>query len=135
MPLESFNLINDQGQLSVSELKRLARETEAQDRFVGTDTLLVQRNAAGFQIQDVTPGDMWLQVGVHGAGNAYAWKQVWDNGAGGFNVTNTEGDKGSATVRPAYEINGNTAVPVGKFVPYTYSADGLSVLFDYRCTT
>lgn len=82
------------------------------------------------------PGPLWVKITGQAAGtNRYAWEQIdegdtaaFDVGlAGEFAATGTSAADGA----PTYEINGNTAVPVGRRVRIWPAGDQTYYVFEY----
>lgn len=121
-------------QVSAGELGRQARAVEKLDRVSANRWIGIHNSGAGPVALDQEPWNGWIEItaaGTDGDGNAcYAWRQLTDDGDGTFTVP-AAGDArtGTTSSGPAYEVNGNAAVPVGAVVHAWIANDHQSYLF------
>ena len=139
MPLDDFHSINSDGQILGAELRRLARETVAQDKLTGsgqsggstpsTGIITARRNGAGFQLGIDLPLSFWAEITSVGSGppTPHAWSQLQEN-ADGTLSTDAEGRTGTTTSWPAYALDGGT-VTVGTMVRLFQALGGEYFLF------
>jgi hypothetical protein len=134
MPTPAFNPVTADGQVSASELTRLAAVTESGDRVLGNRTVASRRNAGGVQLDAPLPLEMWARI--TGGGNPYTWERVLDSvPAAGGDLTWTKEDGGPVGTlddHPAYEENQNPDVPDGTVVRLRLGG-GDYYLFEHCC--
>ncbi len=112
------------------ELRRLAESVAALLRPTVHGPGQLRTSEMGVEI--TVPGlPFWAYV--TGGAQPYSWYELWDNGAGVYTRL-SNGRSGSTTLNQAYEVGGNTAVPVGSRVKMWLSYDGIHYNFTHCCT-
>lgn len=114
-------------QLVSRELIRAAKIVEEHERLGGMRTIGRRRYGGNSSMLDLRPWAGWARITGAPVGAAYPWVQLYS--MGGASAQQTEGRVGTTAVLPAYEINGNKAVPVGAVVYVWIDADHLSYSF------
>ncbi len=130
MGTRPLNPVNRKGQIRARELSKVASSTSAHDNSSPSGGLGGFNSGSGHLLYDNTPKPLWIAL-TGNTGNAYAWTGQMDDGAGNL-VDDPNGDSGTDTDCPAYEINGIDDLPIdGSFLVRAYPAsDGMSLLFD-----
>lgn len=130
MPVNDFELFQN-GQARASELKRLAKTTEANSRLAGVGGATVRRNSGGIEVTLSNPVVFWAKITGNNAGSpaAHSWTEQGEPGTSPPLTDATDARTGTTTVFPAYAIDGGI-VPNGHIVRLYLSTGGDYYLFD-----
>lgn len=139
MTVRRFKRLKEGQRLSASDYNRMLAQIEILTNITGTTPIQVSNDGAGQHITfygtGIT-GAIFLAKLTARAGHAYAWIEQ-EAGNGGVISDKLMGRTGGLAVNPAYEINGNVTVPIGKNVwlhpGYVHPTNGQEYLFDYCC--
>jgi hypothetical protein len=111
MPDAPLNPVNRNGQIRAGEVKRLSASTMKSSRMTAANGLGLSESAAGFNVTNLLPEKIYLQITGGGANGEYSWTRAAAISQTQF-VPLGDGPSGTFDGTPAVEINGNTSVPV-----------------------